>query len=333
VHGPVADVALGWCWLPVTVLAWGLRHDVHATQTLMVIAFAVSFAHQPLTLGLVYGDRNQYDAHPGIYRWTPLVAVAVIVVGWNVSFTAVAVVAALWNAEHTLMQRYGVTRIYGRKNGDTHGSIEKPAMIAMLIAGIASIGAFADREAMINRLGLGRTNATGVRTLDRFEGVSTLIFWAASVVALVLCVIWAARERRTGGSWPKTVYALGTVGLVAAVVYDPVAGFAGYVAAHAIEYFAVVHSTLRTRSDSQPVARATATRQRRIVIYCLYFAAVAALVIGARRITNGYAAAILFFGALHVFYDGFVWKLRKPNVAASLGLAAAADARAVVGAA
>jgi hypothetical protein len=33
-----------------------------------------------------------------------------------------------------------------------------------------------------------------------------------------------------------------------------------------------------------------------------------------------YAFAILFFGALHILYDGFVWKLRRPNVAASLGI-------------
>jgi hypothetical protein len=30
--------------------------------------------------------------------------------------------------------------------------------------------------------------------------------------------------------------------------------------------------------------------------------------------------AILFFGALHIFYDGFVWKLRRPQLAASLGV-------------
>jgi hypothetical protein len=33
---------------------------------------------------------------------------------------------------------------------------------------------------------------------------------------------------------------------------------------------------------------------------------------------------VLFFGALHILYDGFVWKLRRPAVAASLGVPAAA---------
>ena len=30
--------------------------------------------------------------------------------------------------------------------------------------------------------------------------------------------------------------------------------------------------------------------------------------------------ALLFLGGLHILYDGFIWKLRRPAVAASLGL-------------
>ena len=41
--------------------------------------------------------------------------------------------AGLWNAEHTLMQRYGVMRIYGRKAGDDHGRLEKPMLIVWLV--------------------------------------------------------------------------------------------------------------------------------------------------------------------------------------------------------
>jgi hypothetical protein len=29
---------------------------------------------------------------------------------------------------------------------------------------------------------------------------------------------------------------------------------------------------------------------------------------------------VLFFGALHILYDGFVWKLRRPALAASFGI-------------
>ena len=33
---------------------------------------------------------------------------------------------------------------------------------------------------------------------------------------------------------------------------------------------------------------------------------------------------LLFLGGLHVFYDGFIWKLRRPAVAAPLGVPAVA---------
>ena len=55
VHGPLADTLLGWCWLPVALVMHGLEASITRTQALMGVIFLVSFAHQPLTLGLVYG--------------------------------------------------------------------------------------------------------------------------------------------------------------------------------------------------------------------------------------------------------------------------------------
>ena len=34
-----------------------------------------------------------------------------------------------------------------------------------------------------------------------------------------------------------------------------------------------------------------------------------------------YTFAVLFLGGLHVFYDGFIWKLRRPSVARGFALA------------
>ena len=116
------------------------------------------------------------------------------------------------------------------------------------------------------------------------------------------------------------------------VMIDPLAGVAGYVAAHAIEYFGIVHSSLRRRAvtgDGSVIARATATPQRRTGVYVAYFAVITALIVATLSIGDGrtYGYAILFFGALHILYDGFVWKLRKPAVAASLGITPAAPLR------
>ncbi|MGZ4723897.1 MAG: hypothetical protein ACXV8L_06735 [Ilumatobacteraceae bacterium] len=324
VHGPAADIALGWCWLPVALLMHSVEANITALQSIMGVIFLISFAHQPLTLGLVYGDPAQRTAHPRLYRWAPWVAFALIVIGLNVSLTAIALMAGLWNAEHTLMQRYGVMRIYGRKVGDTHGRIEKPMLIVWLITAVAYLGGYVDLQRMVHKLGFGGTNARSVGLLAGLSSVARVLFWAGAVVGLVLVARWWQAERRLGAvaSRPKHWYALGTAGLVIAVMIDPIAGIGGYVAAHAIEYFAVVHSSLRKRSDAAPVAAATRTPFRRAAVYAAYFVAIGTLIYFSRSRLDGrlYAFAVLFFGALHILYDGFVWKLRRPAVAASLGI-------------
>ncbi len=319
-HGPLIDVLLGWCWLPIALVVHQAEPHLSTVQSLVGVIFVVSFAHQPLTLGLVYGDPMQRAAHRRLYAWAPFVAAVLIAVGLNVSLTLVALMAGLWNAEHTLMQRYGVLRIYGRKAGDDHGSLEKPMLIVWLVAALAYIAAFVNLDSLARHLGVDGTNSRSVHLLGPFRTPATVVFWLAAVAGTAMAVRWWRAERSLGpaASRAKHIYALGTLGLVVAVMVDPIAGVAGYVAAHAIEYFAVVHRSLRTRVDDAPVAAATRSPARRAVVYAAYFAAIAGIVAFAGP--RVYAYSILYFGALHILYDGFVWKLRRPAVAASLGI-------------
>jgi hypothetical protein len=328
VHGLLADIVLGWCWLPIALLMHSLESSVTHTQALMAVIFLISFSHQPLTLGLVYGDHAQRIAHRRLYTWAPLIAAALVVIGLNVSLTLVGLMAGLWNAEHTLMQRYGVLRIYGRKAGDDHGHIEKPMLVVWLVTALLFMGAFVDLPKMVHKLGIDETNTRGVNVLESVGGVAAVLFWLGAVASVVLGVMWVRAERRAPRSLAqraKVIYALGTLGLVIAVMVDPLAGIAGYVAAHALEYFGIVHSSLRRRAstgDVSAVSLATSTRSRRAGVYLAYFAAIAALVVVSFNVWQGrvYGFAILFFGALHILYDGFVWKLRRPALAASLGI-------------
>ncbi len=215
-HGPVADIALGWCWLPIALVVHAVEPHLTTVQTIMGVIFLISFAHQPLTLGLVYGDPMQRDAHRRLYRWAPWVAFVLIVVGLNVSLSAVALMAGLWNAEHTLMQRYGVMRIYGRKAGDDHGRIEKPMLIIWLVAGIAYLGGYVDLQRMVHKLGFGGTNARSVGLLGDLARVARVSCSGSPALAgLVFVVRWWQAERRLGAaaSRPKHWYALGTAGL------------------------------------------------------------------------------------------------------------------------
>ena len=332
VHGRVADVVLGWCWLPIALLMHSMESNVTRTQALMGIIFVISFAHQPLTLGLVYADPAQRAAHRRFYLFMPFLMLGLIVLGLNVSLTVVGLMAGLWNAEHTLMQRYGVLRIYGRKAGDDNGRIEKPMLIVWLVTALMFMGAYVNLPKMVAKIGFGGTNARSVKALESMRGVAMPLFWVGVAVSLWFAMRWVQAQRATAPSTARTakwIYAAGTLGLLIAVMVDPIAGIAGYVAAHAIEYFGVVHGSLRRRAvtgEPSPLTSVSRSRPRRTALYVAYFAMIAALIVVSWNLWDGrgYAFLVLWFGGLHILYDGFVWKLRKPAVAASLGITPAA---------
>ncbi|MGE3328995.1 MAG: hypothetical protein AB7N61_26670 [Acidimicrobiia bacterium] len=323
---PITDIAVAFSWLPVALLQHSFESDPHKVKTLLGLAFLVSFLHQPLTLGLVYGDKVVFNARRAMYTWTPLVAVAAVLIGLNVSLALVAVVAGVWNAQHTLMQRYGLTRIYGRKAGDDNGRVEKWMYMTWLAAAMVWVAADKRTPGLVEKADLGEVNRKGVQIMQDLRPVALWLVAPLAVAAVVLAVKWLRAERALGlrANPAKHVYVAGTAALIIAIVIDPLAGFTAYVATHAVEYFVTVHRSLRNRpADESAVAAATSTRSRRTGVYVAYFAVVGAFSWACLHYEwfGAYRMAVMVFGALHIFYDGFIWKLRRPRVASTLGLA------------
>jgi hypothetical protein len=326
-HGPVTDTALALAWLPLAVLAHVMSSTPTHLRVLVGLIFLLSFAHQPLTLALVYGDRAQLEARRRLYLAAPVVLCLAVVAGLYISLTTVAVVAGLWNAEHTLMQRYGLTRIYGRKAGDDNGHLEKRMIISWLVLAMVFVAAFVDLEALVTRIGMGGTNARGVHLLAELRPMARWLFVPVVIAVVSIGAKWYRAERALGdrANPAKHVYLAATAALIAVVLIDPIAGFAGYVGGHALEYFVIVHRSLRTRAahgDVSAIATATATAGRRALTYVAYAVAIVALVWLSWDAFDGriYRFLILFLGGLHILYDGFIWKLRRPALAASLGV-------------
>ena len=208
-----------------------------------------------------------------IFTWSPLVLAVVILVVLHVSVLALAIVAGLWNAEHTLMQRYGITRIYGRKAGQQDGRLERAMLLSWLAMAI-DLGGGRSRH--------GRPGCTaspwGARTRWRSRCSSTSArgprrsscrpsSWSAALVAA-----WIVTEHRRGptANPAKWLYLGSTAALFAVVVVDPIAGLMGYVGAHALEYFVIVHQSLGRRfagdqpAPSSPLGRAVRARTGRL---------------------------------------------------------------------
>ncbi|MGE0879727.1 MAG: hypothetical protein AB7L13_18415 [Acidimicrobiia bacterium] len=328
IHSPSHDIALALAWLPFAVAAHAVQTNRHALETLVSATFALSFAHQPLTLGLVYGDKRHLTARPRIYSITPFVAVALIVAGLSISLSLVAILAGLWNAEHTLMQRFGLTRIYGRKAGDDHGSIEKPMLVSWLVLAVIWTGASSRTPSLIDRVPLGSTNRPAVDLLTDLQPYARVALVPAAIAAVWLAIKWIKAEVALGdqANFAKHFYVATTAMLFVMIVVDPIAGFVGYVGAHAVEYFVIVNRSLANRHDDEAIARVTSTATKRRAIYLAYFAAVATFVAVGRGHMEIYRFAILLLGALHIFYDGFIWKLRRPAIASTLGVPTASTA-------
>lgn len=335
IHSPARDVAVAFCWVPFAVAAHQATGDRQATATVLTATFALSFAHQPLTLPIVYGDPAERAARRRLYAWCPIVFLAAAVGGLALSVAAVSIVAGLWNVEHTLMQRFGLTRIYGRKAGETDPAgarQEKLLLISWLVLAATWVAAAAGTEARVRSLPLGEVNKAGLGIL---ADLRTVAQWLVPVVGLAtvwLTAQWARAEvqrwRDGGGNPAKLLYLGATAALIGLMFVDPVAGFVGYVGAHAVEYFVIVHTSLGNRwaeeGSGGPMGSLMRSPGGRRRFLAAYAAAMAVLIVGLREIGNPrlYLVTILTLGGLHVLYDGFVWKLRRPQVAAGLVTAA-----------
>jgi hypothetical protein len=127
-------------------------------------------------------------------------------------------------------------------------------------------------------------------------------------VAVAVAIIWqeSTAEHPNPAKW---LYQASSLALIAAIAVDPVAGFVAYVGAHAVEYFVVVYKTTESRHGRQ-VGRL----------------GVLAGVVGVALVAHGqlhsevYDVTIYTVGALHFLYDSFIWKLRKPAVAADFAI-------------
>lgn len=331
VHSPAFDLAVALLWVPFALGAHLLEGDPGALNVLLTGVLLLSFSHQPLTLAFVYGDPEQFRLRPRVFTWAPLVFAAAVVIGNHVSLVLVAVVAGLWNAEHTLMQRYGVTRIYGRKAGDDHGGLEKTMLLSWL--GLTLVWAAADARtpSFLAKVNLGDTNARGVELLHELRPYARLALLPVAVLVIVAVFEWLRAERRRGTrvNPAKHAYVGSTGALFALMLVDPIAGLTGYVAAHALEYFTIVHRTLGRRYQAAPdgglLGRTVRLPTGRAGFFVGYVGAVAALVLALQRVGSAaaYSAVLLTLGGMHVFYDGFIWKLRRPTVARAFDVPAA----------
>jgi hypothetical protein len=316
-HRGLVDVALALCWIPFAVAGWIFRNDSTNTAWLVSATLLISFAHQPLTLALVYGDKRNFDLRRRTFIWSPVVFAGAVLATQHISLTALAVVAGLWNAEHTLMQRYGIMRIHGRKAGQQNAPLDKALLFSWLALALVWIAADGRTPGHIAQTGLRGKNRRGLDLLADLQPTARILLPFAAITAVVLTVRWLRDERRPGRSSgsSKRFYTASTAALFVTILVNPVAGFLGYVGSHAIEYFIIVHRSAGPKyasadADGRAPVGYAIRRLGRVGFFVAYIGVVfAALsVLDRYGSPTSYTVVILTLGGMHVFYDGFIWK-------------------------
>lgn len=327
IYDAKTDLTVALCWVPIW-LAWhaltsgegddNLRHGVQ-------LALLVSFIHQPLTFGLVYGDARQFALHRRLFVLAPLIAIAVAIAAAAWHWWIVIPIAALWNTQHTLQQRYGLQRIYARKSGYGSARLDRAFAYVPMVAVLLAIAAAPSTESLLDRSGLGDTNSRGVRLLLDLRPVAAGLLVVAGLATVWIIGALARQEVAAGdkANPAKWIYQLSSLALLASIVIDPGAGFIAYVAAHAIEYGVIVYRTAKSRYGGEQetvsflgrVAHTTAGRT-------VFFGGIAVAAWAVQTHVHGvtYNAVLYSVGALHFTYDSVIWKLRKPAVASNFAI-------------
>lgn len=324
------DLLISLCWVPLFVIGHQLAigTGVHADSRVrwaVAAALFVSFLHQPLTFALVYGDRHQFAQRRKLFLLAPPITIAVIAAAVALHLWVVIPIAALWNTIHTLQQRYGLSRIYARRSKYGSARLDRWVLYAWMTAAALVVASRRETLALVQRVGLAGVNGAGVRLLTDARPVAMLLLIPVGGAALILAGAIVRQELAAGvGANPaKWLYQAASLALIASIAIDPIAGFIAYVGAHAIEYGVVVYKTTESRYGGQ---RDRSTLLGQVAwsawgrVAAMAVAAFGALAVASRL--HGDAGNVVLFtvGALHFLYDGFIWKLRRPAVAADFAI-------------
>lgn len=319
-RGPRHDLAMALLWVPFAVATYLVRDDPDNLRTLVSLTLLFSFAHQPLTLWLVYGDAVQRRSHASLFVWAPVVLAVAVAFGSSVRPEVVALVAGVWNVAHTLRQRYGLCKLYGRLSGIDCGADNRLLWSWLTLAVVVAV-AHTDLSATARAMDVGARSTTAIDVIATAEAALLMLLPAAVVVAVVVTARWARSELHRPKHSPARLYYLAsTAGLLVVLAVEPVAGFVAYVGAHAAEYLLVVRWRIgraAERSIAGDAVGAVARRVGSMGTLGLYAAVVAAVIVGI-RVLDGRAVApviVLTLGGLHLLFDGVIWRSPRPIAA------------------
>ncbi|MDX1387290.1 MAG: hypothetical protein R3257_06835, partial [bacterium] len=246
--------------------------------------------------------------------------------GWQQDrpfFIFLLILASLWNFYHTLMQKMGILRIYSRKGEEGRSWLDK-SMVWVWFGWLF----FALAASPVARAQAARLAKSGRFIRNTLEPFFDFLPWVAHAflivgIALTLWYFWEEWKFRERIHWPKNLFLLSLWGIYLTFFYDFFVGFLVFAFSHAVEYLAFVNVFAKKKYATRPARSSPMARWvRHQWQYFALFTAVSCVIFipwyfEDRVSLNWYIVGTSF---LHFLYDGWIWKVRKPEVGTPLGI-------------
>jgi hypothetical protein len=301
-----------------------------------------NFLHRHITFPLVYGDPEQFNRRKKAYFLLPLFFLLLTVASLLAEpppalaqslgkslriqrpfFIALLMASFLWNVYHTMMQKVGLLRIYSRKAGWGDSRLDKAVIFSWFLYLFLQLGALEAVRHHVGRLAVvGRVlNAVLQPVFAWFPFLAILALAGALVVTFFYLRKELANPR--GFHVPKNLFLLSILMLYSVFFYDFLVGYAVLGFSHAVEYLAFVNIFSRRKFLARPESSSFLARAVRHQALSFGIFTVTLLVIyfvwrGHSRTTlEWYIVGSSF---LHFLYDGWIWKVRQPEVGKPLGV-------------
>ncbi len=344
-RSPAWDLTLlAFCWLPFYLWAafgpgldgsWSARagsHDALAWAT--SVALAITYVHRHYTFLLVYGDGETFRRRARDFVLAPLLVFLLVGLCRGTGGTTwklLLIAVGAWNVWHTLMQRFGILRIYAGKAGR---GLEAPAHGRRDLALLWSSAVLVAWITLLLRAETfaGQANARQLLRIVR-PLISGTGAWTVLVVLVVgwlaVLLYWLRHELRAALSrrerLPRWSFFASTLLLLAVfVVHGPIVGYLCFGVAHALEYVAFVHHFGQQRFTQSGAVGLTASLLRRPLLAAPLLIGgllTAFILLRDHRGADFYLVYYMGTSLLHFLFDGWIWKVRRPEVRRPLGVA------------
>lgn len=339
---PAFDVTFFVASALATVAAWvaAERFAVPAMVVIGAVAVVSNGPHLASTWTRVYLDGHERTRRPVHYYLIPLLLTGLVVALVTIEGRHSATLRSIlfyWAFWHFIAQCWGILRIYQRKAGDVGKPIAHLERVLLYLVAAAP---------MLDRLHTGPWSLFGSEILHpAIPGWLVSTLW---IVTGVVAVGYAAL-RLLGPSgarvhWIRPLFVVAT----AVAFYVPFvlmksnggAAFAAAAAWHGFQYLGIVwfYNRNRWKAGVDPKARLVSwiAQPRRAVVYFLALLALVGVFYGGILVVGAFVLDQKTLGSLvwlsltfgHYYLDGVIWKLRRPELARTLGATAAQPASA-----